>query len=148
MVIGIFGESCVGKSTLAAALAERTGARVYTGKDYLRLAKSETVAKAQFAKLLRDATHGEHIIYVISERAHLSLLPEDAVRVLVTAGLDRIEARFAERMRGTLPEPVRKMLEHNHGCFDGEPHDFHLRSDEDDFNAVCDQIAGKVQSIS
>lgn len=33
MLITIFGESCTGKSTLADALKERTGAQVYSGKD-------------------------------------------------------------------------------------------------------------------
>lgn len=40
MVIAIFGESCTGKSTLARALKERLGGEVYTGKDYLRMAKT------------------------------------------------------------------------------------------------------------
>lgn len=46
MLITIFGESCTGKSTLADALKERTGAQVYSGKDYLRLAKSEGMGKS------------------------------------------------------------------------------------------------------
>ena len=35
--IGIFGESCTGKSTLAAKLKEHINAQIYTGRDYLRL---------------------------------------------------------------------------------------------------------------
>ena len=38
MVIGIFGESCTGKSTLAQEIAESFPCEVYTGKDLLRLA--------------------------------------------------------------------------------------------------------------
>ena len=41
MVIGIFGESCTGKSTLAGKLKKSMDAQVYTGKDYLRLEKNE-----------------------------------------------------------------------------------------------------------
>ena len=59
MLITIFGESCTGKSTLADALKERTGAQVYSGKDYLRLAKSEGMAKALFQKQLKEAAAGE-----------------------------------------------------------------------------------------
>lgn len=65
MVIGLFGESCVGKSTLADQLARELPARVFTGKDYLRLAKDEAAARAAFTRMLAEA--GEHIVYVITE---------------------------------------------------------------------------------
>ena len=74
MLITIFGESCTGKSTLADALKERTGAQVYSGKDYLRLAKSEGMAKALFQKQLKEAAAGEgDLIYVIAEPELLAL---------------------------------------------------------------------------
>lgn len=141
MVIGIFGESCTGKSTLAEKLKERLNAEVYTGKDYLRLAKSETAARQAFQEKLREAVQGEHIIYVIAEKEHLPLLPEESVRVLVTADLDTIKARFAQRMRGNLPAPVAAMLEKKHGCFDGEPHQIRVVSGESDPEVICRQIA-------
>ena len=53
MVIGIFGEICTGKSTLADKLKESMNAQVYTGKDYLRLAKNEDAAKLAFQTKLR-----------------------------------------------------------------------------------------------
>ena len=128
MVIGIFGESCTGKSTLAQMIAERFSCEVVTGKDYLRLAKNESVAKALFQKKLLAAVSGENLIYVISEKEHLPLLPEGACRILVTADLETIQSRFAQRMRGNLPAPVAAMLEKKHGCFDGEPHHIHVVS--------------------
>lgn len=128
MVVGIIGESCVGKSTLAEALREKLGAEVITGKDYLRLAKNEAIAKKLFQKKLADALTGGHIIYVVSEREQLELLPEGAVRVLMTADLELIEARFARRMRGSLPDPVKAMLEKKHGIFDGEKHDLSIHN--------------------
>ena len=141
MLIIIFGESCTGKSTLAGALKERTGAQVYSGKDYLRLAKSEGVAKALFQKLLRGAAAGEgDLIYVIAEPELLALVPEGGVRVLVTAELDQIKTRFAARMGATLPSPVAAMLERKHGCFDQMPHDVHMASGEDSLEAVCEKI--------
>ncbi len=140
MVIGIFGESCVGKSALAERLKTRLGAEVYTGKDFLRLAKSEAEAKRIFQGLLQAAMDGAHVIYVIAEREHLSLLPEGAVRILVTAGLETIKARFAQRMGGTLPVPVAGMLERKHGMFDSEPHHVHVKSGETELDAACEQV--------
>ena len=99
MVIGIFGESCTGKSTLADKLKESMNAQVYTGRDYLRLEKNEAAAKLAFQARLREAINGENIIYVISEKEHLPLLPEGSIRILVTADLEVIKARFAERMQ-------------------------------------------------
>lgn len=145
MVIGIFGESCTGKSTLAEKIAVSIPCEIFTGKDYLRLAKNENIAKAMFQKKLSAAISGEHIIYVISEKEHLPLLPEGAVRILVTADLELIKSRFAQRMRGNLPAPVATMLEKKHGCFDAEPYDIHVVSDETDLDAVLVEITGKLQ---
>lgn len=147
MLIAIIGESCAGKSTLAEKLKVRLGAEVYTGKDYLRLGKSEPEARQAFQTLLREAVDGGPIIYVISEKEHLALLPEGTVRVLMTAELDTIKERFAARTRGKLPAPVAAMLEKKHGCFDMEPCDIHLFSDRTDLDAVCDRLAawGKTQ---
>ena len=140
MVIGIFGESCTGKSTLADKLKESMDAQVYTGRDYLRLEKNEAAAKQAFQTKLREAVGGENIIYVISEKEHLPLLPDGSIRVLVTADLEVIKARFAERMRGSLPAPVAAMLERKHGCFDMEPHDIHLISGHTSVDDVCRKI--------
>ncbi len=141
MVIGIFGESCTGKSALAEALKEKIHAEVYTGKDFIRLAKNETIAKKLFEKKLSEAMNGEHIIYVISEKEHLALLPEGAYRVLVTADIETIKSRFAQRMRGVLPPPVSMMLEKKHGCFDEEKSDIHMISEKDNTSDIAERIA-------
>ena len=143
MVIGIFGESCTGKSTLAEKLAVGFPCEIVIGKDWLRLAKNENIARVMFRKKLDAAVSGEHIIYVISEKAHLELLPEGALRILVTADLETIKSRFARRMRGSLPAPVAAMLERKHGCFDGEPHDIHVVSGETDLDAVLKEVVKK-----
>ena len=140
MVIGIFGESCTGKSTLAQKIAARIPSEVFTDKDWLRLAKNEGIAKAMFQKKLAAAVNGEHMLYVIAEKEHLPLLPEGAVRILVTADLETIKNRFAQRMRGNLPAPVAAMLEKKHGCFDNEPHDIHVISGETDLDEVCGKL--------
>lgn len=140
MVIGIFGENCVGKSLVAGELKKRLNAQVYTGKDFLRLAKSEAEAKRVFQEKLQAAMDGAHVIYVIAEQEHLSLLPEGAVRILVTADLETIKARFAQRMNGTLPAPVAGMLERKHGMFDSEPHHVHVKSGETELDLACEQV--------
>lgn len=147
MVIGMIGESCTGKSTLADKLKSLLGAEVYAGKDYLRLAKNEAVAKKLFQEKLEDAISGPHIIYVISEKEHLPLLPDRAFRVLVTADLNVIKERFAQRMGGKLPAPVAAMLERRHGCFDAEKCDIHVVSGQHDLDAVCAAIQSGVDSL-
>ena len=140
MVIAIFGESCTGKSTLAQKIADSVPCEVFTGKDYLRLAKNDNIAKMMFQKKLNAAVTGENIIYVISEMEHLPLLPEGALRIRVTADLDLIKSRFAQRMCGNLPAPVANMLENKHGCFDAVPCDIHVISGETDLELVVSQI--------
>ena len=140
MVIGIFGESCTGKSTLAEKIAAGIACEVFTGKDWLRLAKNENIARLMFRKKLEAAVDGEHIIYVISEKEHLDLLPEGSLRILVTADLETIKSRFAQRMRGNLPAPVAALLEKKHGGFDAEPHDVHVVSGETALDDVMSRI--------
>ena len=140
MVIGIFGESCTGKSTLADKISAKYPCEVFTGKDYLRLAKNENIAKLMFQKKLAAAVHGDNIIYVISEKEHLPLLPDGAFRILVTADLELIKSRFAQRMQGNLPAPVEAMLEKKHGCFDAEPYDIHVVSGQTDLDSVIERI--------
>ena len=141
MVIAIFGESCTGKSTLADKLKGSFPCEIFTGKDYLRLAKSENVAKMMFQKKLAAAVNGENILYVISEKEHISLLPEGTLRILVTADLELIKSRFAQRMHGNLPAPVAAMLERKHGCFDNMEYDFHVVSGETDLDEICGKIS-------
>lgn len=135
MVIAILGESCVGKSTIAEKLASRLNAEVFSGKDYLKLAKSESMAALLFKKKL--AAPDGNILYVISEKEQLALLPEDCLRVLVTASLDTILERFAQRMHGQLPAPVAAMLERKHGQFDSEPCAIHINADAQSSEEAC-----------
>lgn len=126
MLIAIIGENCVGKSTLANKLNEKLAAKIYSGKDYLRLEKSPSAAAESFKRLLRDSVEGENIIYLITEKEHLSLLPEGTFKIVLTAELDTIKERFRARMRGTLPPPLEKMLEAKHGMYDALKCDLRL----------------------
>ena len=124
MVFGIIGENCSGKSTLAEMIKAELGAEIVTGKDYLRMAKSESEATSLFWDKLRRAVSGENIIYVIADSEHVKLLPDGAIRILVSADLETIKDRFAARMHGNLPAPVSLMLERKHGVFDSGEYDY------------------------
>ncbi len=140
MLIVIFGESCTGKSTLARQLQQRFGGALMTGKDYLRLAKNESTARQLFQKKLEAAVDGDNLIYVITEKAHLTFVPEGAVRILASADLETIKARFAQRMHGTLPGQVAAMLERNHGAFDTEKADYNYCAEESDLHGLLSSL--------
>ena len=118
MLIAIIGENCVGKSTLANKINEKLEAKIFSGKDYLRLEKNPSAAMETFETILKASVNGDNIIYLITEQEHIPLLPDGAFRIVLTAELDVIKARFKERMRGNLPTPVEKMLEAKHGMYD------------------------------
>lgn len=143
MVIGIIGENCSGKSTLAEEIKNAIGAEIITGKDYLRMAKSESEAKQLFRAKLTDALTGNNVIYVISEKEHIDLLPNGAVKILVKADIDTIKERFKKRMYGNLPAPVENMLIRNHGKFDDESCDYMFDGASGDPSELCDIIKSK-----
>ncbi len=118
MLIAIIGENCVGKSTLANRINKIMGAKIYSGKDYLRLEKNPSMALEKFRAVLKEAVVGDDLIYIITEKEHVQLLPEGAFRIVLTAELEVIKERFKERMRGNLPMPLEKMLETKHGMYD------------------------------
>lgn len=137
MLICIFGESCTGKTTLAQQLLSYRKGTVYYGKDYLRLAKSESEARQKFRTVLEKAANSSGlVIFVTTDKENLSLLPEGCLRILVTAPLPVIEERFAKRMGGTLPQPVAAMLERKHGSFDREMHDIHVENGQADIDPI------------
>ena len=141
MLIAIIGENCSGKSTLAKATQNAVGAQIITGKDYLRMAKSESESEQLFKAKLNAAVGGENIIYVISEREHLALLPSGAIKILVRADIDTIKDRFKVRMRGSLPTPVEQMLERKHGMFDDGVYDFRF----DGVSGNCAEICALIK---
>ena len=140
MVIGIIGENCSGKSTLAEKIKAELGAEIVTGKDYLRMAKSESEAVSLFREKLRRAVSGDNIIYMISDPEHVKLLPDGAIRILVTADLETIKERFRARMRGNLPAPVALMLERKHGMFDSGEYDYRFDGATGDAESFCEVL--------
>ena len=144
MVIGIIGENCSGKSTLAEEIKNTIGAEICTGKDYLRMAKSASEAEVLFREKLKNAVAGGHVIYVISEKEHIALLPDGAIRILVMSDIDTIKARFRARMHGDLPAPVEQMLERKHGMFDNERHDYQFDGAAGDPCEMCAMIKDRI----
>ena len=144
MVIGIIGENCSGKSTLAEAIKNTVGGEIVTGKDYLRMAKSESEAAALFRAKLQAALSGDNLIYVISEPEHISFLPEGAVKILVTADMETIKERFKTRMHGNLPAPVEQMLVRKHGMFDDGTYDYRFDGGSGDSAEICDRLKARL----
>ena len=140
MVIGIIGENCSGKSTLAEKIGAELGAEIISGNDYLRMAKSESEARKLFREKLKDAVSGDNIIYVISEPVQLASLPDGAIRILMKADLETIKERFRTRMHGNLPDPVAKTLERKHGMFDEDTYDYCFDSTKDNATELCETL--------
>ena len=141
MVIGIFGASCTGKSSIAGEISKRTNARVFTGKDYLKCAKSEAEARKLFIDLLASGETGNDcVVYVITEKEHLAFLPPKAIRVYMTADIETIKERFAKRMNGNIPPPVVAMIEKMHTLFDDEPYDLKIENVGRDISEIVDNI--------
>ena len=149
MVIAIVGENCSGKSFLADEIKKALGAEIITGKDYLRMAKSESEATVLFKNKLKQAVDLGKIVYVISEPELLALLPEGTVKILVTADLDTIKDRFRARMHGNLPAPVAQMLEKKHGMFDNGIYDYRYNGANGDPTALCEALKDRfnVESV-
>ena len=71
MLIAIIGENCVGKSTLANKINVKINAKIYSGKDYLRLEKNPSMALEKFKALLKESVTGNNIIYLITEKEQI-----------------------------------------------------------------------------
>ncbi len=141
MLIAIIGESCTGKSTLADKINESFNAKIYSGKDYVRLSKNENDAKQQFKTILEEAGQNvSNLIYVISEKEHLEFLPKEAIKVLITADIEVIKERFSRRMNGHLPKPVAMMLEKKHGMFQDIDHDYAFSIQDENIDLISEQI--------
>lgn len=147
MVIGIIGENCSGKSTLAKRIKETIGAEIVTGKDYLRLAKSENEAAVLFKEKLIEAVLKENIIYIISEPEQIKMLPDGAIRILVNADIDTIKERFKTRMHGNLPAAVARMLENKHGIFDSGVYDYRFDGVNGNVATLCNSIKNRLEKM-
>ncbi|SFB03210.1 hypothetical protein [Clostridium frigidicarnis] len=125
MLFIFMGPSCTGKSTVAEELSKLTPSEIFSGKDYLRLAKNENEAWKVFNENLSKASEdkdisNKSIIYIVSEKESLSKIEgiNNSITVKFASDLDFIKERFAKRMRGNLPSAVEKMIERQVASFD------------------------------
>jgi hypothetical protein len=115
MLFLFIGPSCSGKSSVADELKTMIHAEIFSGKDYLRIAKNENDAWKMFEAKLVKATGiegGNSLIYVVSDKNILSKLDSigEANRVKFIAGIDTLKERFGKRIGGVVPPPVEAML--------------------------------------
>ena len=113
MLIGIFGENCSGKSTLANAIVASLPSEIVTGKDYLRMAKSESEAKTLFQKKLGNAVSGDDLIYVIPEpeqhthlHDHLFVVVKGEARIQLGDETVVVRKDEAFLVKGAIPHSV------------------------------------------
>ncbi|GMQ61287.1 hypothetical protein [Vallitalea maricola] len=117
MLFVFMGESCTGKSTIADIISHKINAEVYSGKEYMKLAKNEYDAWKIFYNKLVDASVDvyncdNNIIYVITEKDMIAKLDNlNCVKVKFIADIDIIKTRFSKRMKGNLPKPIISMIE-------------------------------------
>ena len=62
------GESCTGKSTLAEAVEKGIGGEIYSGQDYMRLAKCQGEAERLFIRTMEQAVNGSNLIFIVPEK--------------------------------------------------------------------------------
>ena len=141
------GQSCTGKSTAADKLKEQMNVEIYSGKDYLRMAKNESEAwKLFYDKLEKAASNKdkskESIIYVITEIELLNRVKaiEDAYMIKFNAPLEIIKTRFADRMNGRLPQPVEKMIEKQYLEWESVTGDLNIDTSDNDMEEIIDFI--------
>ena len=127
MVIALIGGRCCGKSDLAKAICDKVLARLFTGRSYMELADSEPEARAAFRQLLEQAQHTEdYVIYIVTDRELMELLPPRCLRVLCKASLKTVKARFSAQMQEPLTSAMAAMLKKQYDSFDDCPHDLRV----------------------
>ena len=127
MVIALIGGRCCGKSDLARAICDKVRARLFTGRSYMELAPSEPEARAAFRQLLEQAQDEEdYVIYIVTDRELMELLPERCLRVLCKASLKTVKTRFAAQMQEPLTAAMTAMLKKQYDSFDECPHDLRV----------------------
>lgn len=151
MLYIFMGQSCTGKSTAADKLKEIMNVEIFSGKDYLRMAKNENEAwKLFYEKLSNAALNKESskktVIYIITEKEQLNRIStiEGSHKVKFTASLDTIKSRFAQRMRGNLPQPIEKMLEKQYAEWESLAGDINIDTTE---NNDVEELARMIRNM-
>lgn len=148
MVLVFYGPSCSGKSSAARSIAERTGATIWTGKDYLRLAKTEPAAWKEFVRLLARAARSsrlslDSIVFVTTDPATLMRHVGDLGTVYwvrFDASLETLAKRFALRIGGSVSPPMRTMLERSREATLASPADLLVDSTERTQRSIVEEV--------
>jgi len=146
MIISLFGANCTGKSTVATYLSDKLNAKVYSGKDYLKLAKSKSEAMVIFKNMLSESS--DDIIYVVTEIDDLNLLPKNAFKVLFTADLNTIKKRFAERINASFSIQIENMLKRKQELCSKQTYDLLVNSDTSTVLEITNQILTSLNKVS
>lgn len=151
MLFIFMGQSCTWKSTVADKLKELMDVEVFAGKDYLRLAKNENEAWKLFYEKLSNAALNkksckEKVIYIITQKEQLDRLStiDGSYKIKFVASLDIIKSRFAQRMRGNLPQSIEKMLEKQYAEWENVNSDMTVDTTE---NSNIEEIARLIESL-
>ena len=124
MVIALIGGRCCGKSALAKAICEKVHAELFTGRSYMDLDPNETRARMIFRGLLMEEQFTDsYVIYIVTERELMELLPPRCLKVLCKANLKTVMARFSDQMQAPLTPAMTAMLKKQYNSFDDCPHD-------------------------
>ena len=124
MVIALIGGRCCGKSALAKAICDKVHAQLFTGRSYMDLDPEENKARAIFRQmLLEEEFTADYVIYIVTDRELMSLLPPRCLRVLCKASLKTVMARFSEQIQSPLTPAMTAMLKKQYNSFDECPHD-------------------------
>ena len=124
MVIALIGGRCCGKSALAKAICDKVHAEIFTGCSYRDLAPEESTARALFRqRMLEEEFTDSYLIYIVTDREQMNLLPPRCLRVLCKASLKTVMARFSAQMQEPLTPAMAAMLKKQYNSFDECPHD-------------------------
>lgn len=149
MILCFMGASCTGKSTAAEEINKLLNGKIYSGKDYMRLAKNKEEAEKAFQTILEAGQHSEeYLIYVISENEDLKLIPENTYKVLFTTELDIMKERFAKRMNGNLPAPVGMMLERKANLWKEQKYDLLIESNLHSVEEISEMIMKQIKNTN
>ena len=124
MVIALIGGRCCGKSALAKAICDKVHAALFTGRSYMELDPDEPTARARFRQLLLGEQFTDsYVIYIVTDRELMELLPPRCLKVLCKANIKTVMARFSEQMQEPLTPAMTAMLKKQYNSFDECPHD-------------------------
>jgi len=150
MFIMFIGPSCSGKSSTAKVIQQKHGLQIYTGKDYLKLAKNETEAWKKFTEICLSAKGKEQIdshsvIYVVSETEKFAdLVKDSSFTVHFDAAQETLEKRFAPRTGGFVPPPIKKMIEKQKNSWLAVDADLHIDTTENSTDYSAEKVLQKI----